>query len=275
MNFNLSSETFVQNCDIDTIYKNITNLFNLVLEIKLFNDLVYKNNEVSSVDFFNGKKLWEVMYLDNTEFKQDYKTKLIEIVDRSKTLDNQEILALVGLNRIQTGNIIYSIQELLDFYYDYMKNVHDEEEFSILIKKYFKNLVFQEKIADTIKTLEGDGLRVFSRDILKSLIYLNDEFKDVLIKNSYDVRKSLIELSTSIGYETTIEGDADRKPAFTFEFLKDDKTKIDVCCEPHIKLSRSSKEGDTTYYYNRLYFHVGKDEIKQKCILIGSIGKHL
>ena len=113
----------------------------------------------------------------------------------------------------------------------------------------------------------------FSKAIVKCLTHLNDDFRQYLIPNN--IPQSLRAFSTICGYETTNEGDAQRKAALSFAFRNDDNTEEMVYCEPHVKVSTSDFASDNTHYHNRIYFHVGKPNIAGGKILIGHIGKHL
>ncbi|WP_373002631.1 hypothetical protein [Sulfurimonas sp.] len=256
----------------ETIYSNIEKLRNVNDKIKSFDDLLFKEEDIFIANFIDDKQLFEILFLEHASFSQDYKTILIDIVQNSKNQTGEDY-PKVGLNHI-AEDIIYTVEDLMQYYYKCMEETHNEEEFSVCIERYFNNLKFQNKIDDTLKTLEGGGLKYFSRDIIKSLVCLENEFKTILNDNHQDVRKSLVKYSSMIGLSTTIEGNADRKPDFTFGFKKDDKSAISVCCEPHVKLCNSSKSSDSTYYYNRLHFHVGQEGVEEGKILIGSIGYH-
>jgi hypothetical protein len=273
--FSLSSRSFnnISN-DKETIYKNIEKLSNVNEKIKSFEDLLFKEDAIFTTILIDNKQLYEIMFSDHADFQQDYKTMLNEIVGKAKNSNGVEYQK-VGLNQIEEKNIIYTTIELMEYYYEHIKHVHNETDFFNCIKKYFQNLEFQNNIGASLGALNGGGLQYFAEDIVKSLICLNDEFKTILADNHNDVRKSLVKLASTIGLEATIEGDAARKPIFVYEFIKDDGTSTEVCCEPHIKLCRSSKSGDNTFYFNRLHFHVGLKDIKHGRILIGHIGCHL
>ena len=274
ISFSLSNDSFVQNGNtIDVIYKNIENLNYLNGQINSFNDLVFRDQNIYYIPLVDGKLIYEILHVPHIEFSQDYKTMLSLIIDRAKDL-NGENYQNIGLNKVADLNIIYNESELMEYYYSLIENVHDEEEFYICIKKYFTKLKFQEKVAESLTTLEGDGLEIFAKDIVKSLKCLENEFKDIL-NESNGLPEALTRFSSVIGLETTPEGNVARKPDFTFKFKKDNEEDIDICCESHIKLSKSSKSGDHTYYYNRLHFYEGRDGIENGKILIGHIGGHL
>lgn len=275
-NFILLTASFEKGInDKETIYKNIERLNDVNGKIKSFDDSIYKEDAIFSVNFIDNKQLYEILFSEHIDFKQDYKTMLIEIINKAKTL-NDENCHYIGLNHVDTpDNIIYTISNLMQSYYDAIENISSEEEFFICVKKYFQNLVFHDNVKTSLPTLKGAGLKCFSKDIISTLKTLENNFQDILQKNHQDVRKSLLELSTIIGLETTIEGNIDRKPDFTFNFKQHNGSDISICCEPHVKLCRSSIEGDSTYYFNRLHFHVGNPNVGNGKILIGSIGYHL
>jgi hypothetical protein len=133
-------------------------------------------------------------------------------------------------------------------------------------------LFFHKRVKDTLKTLE-EGLHGFSMTLIDHLSLLNDEF------HKYYDRANRIEslrrFSSACGIEATPQGEAKDKPKMTFEFVNHSKQREPVCCEPHLKLGHSDEKGDHHYYYNRIYFHEGKENIAHGRILIGHIGGHL
>ncbi len=133
-------------------------------------------------------------------------------------------------------------------------------------------LFFHDRVENSLNTLES-GLAAFSINIVHHLVQLNDYYKDYHLAGNRV--ESLRCFSAACSIEITPEGNAARKPYFTFQFVDQSGVSVDVCCEPHIKLSNSDAQGDTHHYKNRIYFHEGKDNIQDGKILIGHIGKHL
>jgi len=274
VSFTLSNESFEANGNnIKTIYQNIEKLVFLNEKIISFNDSLFRDQNIYYIPLVNHKLIYEILHVPHTEFSQDHKTMLSLIIDRAKDL-NGENFQVIGLNKILGQNIVYTESELMEYYYSLIENKHNEEEFYICINKYFTKLVIHTRVKESLKTLEGDGLANFANDIVKSLRYLENNFRNIL-NESNALPEALIKFSTILGIETTLEGKAARKPDFTFKFQKDNEEDIDICCEPHIKLSESSKRGDNSFYFNRLHFYEGRDGVENGKILIGHIGGHL
>lgn len=130
-----------------------------------------------------------------------------------------------------------------------------------------------------------DNLEIIDRNY-SSIASIYDKFKERILhhlnglnlymreaqQNSKNRNDALIRLSSLGNFDevASTEGNASRKKDFTFQI--EDKS---VCCEPHIKLSKSDVVGDSEYYFHRIYFHEGVPTLKKGKIIIGHIGKHL
>ncbi len=124
INFLLESESFVQGTvTTEELNKNLYELCNIIKEINFSNDLVFKDNELFTVHFFNSKTIYEVLHT----LKPDMQTLLIEIL-KVKNL-NDEVCKLIGLNKIGTENTIYTFEELVSYYKCYIENLIDKDEF--------------------------------------------------------------------------------------------------------------------------------------------------
>lgn len=141
--------------------------------------------------------------------------------------------------------------------------------------KYFPKLFFHENNWSVI----GAILNGNSRKIVYHLTALNDSFKTY---SDSGKRRDLVLHDFSIGCNldatATLEGDPDRKIAFTFEFLVDGASGIKekVVCEPHLKLCYTDDSPNQNYSNERrIYFHEGKDYIHKGKVLVGHIGRHL
>jgi len=272
-NFCLHSNSFLENGNtLETIYSNIEHLSELKDKIDHFHENILRHDDIHNIIFYDGKEIYKILYSEDI-INNDYKKMLGFIIDRANEYEDQDISQYIGLNHIENEDLIYTIEDWYKFHYNDMKSLSDELKFSECIKKYFPNLTFNKKINNALKTLDG-GLFLFSTDIIKSLIYLEKELKP-LIENSQNLPEALSKFTSSLGLETTLEGNSNRKEDFTFTFLKNDGTEIQICCEPHIKLDKSSVAGDTKWYSNRIYFYQGRAEVDNGNILIGHIGKHL
>ncbi len=123
-----------------------------------------------------------------------------------------------------------------------------------------------------LRGLEG-GLEKFAGSIIYNLIQLNDNFRSYY--NPSNRIETLKLFSSGCNVEATPEGNASKKPVLTFEFIDGNSNRVPVCCEPHLKLSRSDSTGDTHFYFNRIYFHEGKPNVDGGKILVAHIGNHL
>ena len=114
--------------------------------------------------------------------------------------------------------------------------------------------------------------------IIYHLAALNDKFNDYLT-NPYNRTETLRRFSTGASLDeiASPQGDAAKKPDFTFEFINDANENERVVCEPHLKLPYNDNyPGDASYSTDRrVYFHEGKQNIQSGRILIGHIGHHL
>jgi len=273
-NFCLYSNSFKENGNsLDIIYQNIERLTNLREVLNNYMENLFRKDDIHHIDFIHDKKIWEVLYTNNI-LERDYKVMLGSIIDKSKDyIGNMDIDTYIGLNVVDTESLIYSEDDWFSFHCSYMENISEEIEFYNHIVKYFPNLEFHEDIKESLKSLDG-GLERFVRDIVKSLVILDNSLKEC-IENTTNKAEALNAFSTKLGLAVTLEGDMTRKGDLSFNFKNDDDENELVYCEPHIKLANSSFSGDTKYYDNRIYFYEGKSEIKNGKILIGHIGKHL
>jgi len=275
-NFCFSSASFSGNStSLENIYANIENLSTLKEKINdaAFSETLFRKNDIYSVDIYNGNQLHEVIYGKVFDFNTEYKQMLALVVDRAKEYDDVQIDKYVGLNTIDNESLIYNIDDWINFHYNSMKDISDDIQFLECIDTYFPKLKFHDNIVNTLRTLDG-GLALFSSSIVQSLMYLENNLDKFIVESS-GLPEALQRLTSELGLETTLEGDMSRKVKLTFTFQKNNGTAIDIYCEPHIKLSKSSISGDSKHYNNRIYFYQGREDVEDKKVLIGHIGGHL
>lgn len=273
-NFCLYSESFdVNGKSLNIVYQNIERLTSLKKVLNDYMESLFRKDDIHYVNFIHDKKIYEILYT-NDILEHDYKVMLGSIIDKSKDyIESISIDSYIGLNEINIEGILYSTDDWFNFHCDYIENISDEIEFYNHIVKYFPNLEFHSNIKESLKSLDG-GLERFTHDIVKSLVVLDNSLKECILETS-NKAEALKTFSTKLGLEVTLEGDITRKNDLSFIFKTNNNEDKLVYCEPHIKLANSSFTGDTKYYFNRIYFHEGKNEINNGKILIGYIGKHL
>lgn len=274
LNFCLSSESFEDISHIkEDIYNRINELDQINQKINDFKDKLFRDDSsIYYVDIFNGLRIHEFLY--NPSIDAYYRQKLRIILDQhTKSYNGEEVDKYIGFHQVD-DSLISTLDKLINFYFTHIGNIQDEEEFFERIKLHFPELEFHDEINNTLKTLEG-SLEYFGEPIVKSLIHLRDDLRSC-INETVNLYEALRQFKTKSKFVATLEGTSEpkRKKEFSFYFKKDDDTTKLICCEPHIKLEYSSVDGDTKYYYNRIHFHQGDQEVKNGKILIGSIGYH-
>lgn len=141
--------------------------------------------------------------------------------------------------------------------------------------KYYPNFFFHANNYSSVKRI----LSNFSNKIIYHLSALHDVFPDIL-KISGDLTKqlSLLTIQAMLDESASVEGSSKFRKSLKFDFKETTKNGLSVVklvCEAHLKLVRSDISGDSTRYYNRIYFHLGRPSIHGGKVLIAHIGEHL
>jgi hypothetical protein len=254
----------------------------LYLHSSIYSELIYQN--ISIADLLYSGKGKNLFNRDTKEFlRRIIETSelqdmtLEEVIEVLLELHNPEnvfgLLCLLKIRFFEEKYLVYNKNDWFAFH-RYFLGLYpiSESHFYSECQKYFPNLFFHERVQETLKTLEK-GLKGFSKSIVHHLTLLNDEFhKYYDPSNRIDTLKKF---SSACGVEASPQGSAKDKPKMTFEFINDSNVKEQLCCEPHLKLGQSDESGDSHYYFNRIYFHEGKENIANGRILIGHIGGHI
>lgn len=276
---------------IEDIGNKIEELAILHELIRENSDHVYRHDSIYDEVFFEDIILVDIMHNpDNKILTSDQRKSLLKIVDHSKScnitmnevimlLDKHDednfygLLCLHKVDNVDKDYLIYNQNDWFSFHRHFLGLYPISEiYFTSECKKYFCQLFFPERIVESLKTLEK-GLVGFSNNIIRNLTALNDNYNRYKIPNNRI--DTLKRFSSACNVDVTPEGSADRKAEFTFEFINEANKLEKVCCEPHMKLSKSDDSGDTHHYNNRIYFHEGKPNIAGGKVLIGHVGKHL
>lgn len=259
--------------------------------IRAAQEQIYRCNTIYEVPIFEEYTIMDVIWPNTNILDRDHRLYLQIIIDHSdeSLYPPEEIVDLVrGHNDTAVSGLLclYSVTESLpQEYLVYSENdwrkFHRHflglypggpEYFLSECDKCFPKLYFHERNLHALRTFKG-GFNVFASQLVAALGALNDMLKDHL--DFRDIPGSLKRFSSISGFETTNEGDLSRKQMLTFRFTGRSGRENDIYCEPHIKISKSSQSGDNTFYFYRIYFHFGKEDIADGRILIGHIGEHL
>lgn len=293
------AESFSNNVNITTpeIENKTKALAQDFIYIRRYKDTnkLFIHPDIYNVNFLNGVKLSDLIYnwqAAKNYIDRDVFNALQKIIIESATTPHtsQEVIevlltehnenlchGLIAFNQIQNIQpelqIVYNSQSWLKFRRHFLSLYPKDSNFFMNeCTKYFPYILFHSNNWNTV----GDILPNFSTKIVYHLSALNDRFRE-----SEDVhrnRQQVLEhfsLNCNLDETASLEGDASRKPKFTYEFSNSNGERRKVCCEPHLKLCKSGNDGDNTYYFHRVYFHEGFQDFNEGRILVGHIGEHI
>ena len=294
---------FPEGIAIKELEEKIFNLSDNYSFMKDNSEKIFVHESIYDEEIYPDLSLCDFLYnmTVKTELSRDVKIYLSKIIDHSSRTD-KEIVEIIDLLERHNEESIYGllclheIDDIDDKYLVYSR--HDWFEFHRYFlglypvseihfyneaQKYFQNIYFHNRIVDSLNSIDG-GIKNFSKTIIYSLSKLDSVFvhlyQDAKSLGSVNIVDILNIFSIKCGIETTLEGDLRRKNDLTFDFVYNDQYGIKcsekVCCDPHLKLSKSDNSpGDSNFYFNRIYFHPGKDYLYECRVLIGHIGRHL
>ena len=285
---------------VEEIEIRIEGLFHDYGFIKRYDENIFRHDSIYEEEIYPNIKVFEFLYdpSKSSGFDRDIRQFLRKIIDHSRQteLSAKEVLILLGqhsenrifgliclhkIEGIDEKYLVYDRNDWFDFH-RYFLGLYpvSESHFVSEAAKYFQDLFFHENVLESLKHLEG-GLGSFSKTIVLCLSKLNDDLPEWRREQDGNMNLPAIlqAFSSKTGIETTLEGDIDRKKDLTFEFdtgtNRDNDEKEDICCEPHMKMGTSDHPGDSKHYFNRIYFHIGKEHIQDGKILVCHIGRHL
>lgn len=182
--------------------------------------------------------------------------------------------------------VVYSKQTWLHLRRQILGN-HPVSPASFLVecKKYFPSLCFHDNCSSSLVDSYFNYLETSPRKLVYYLSCLNDKFCEVCdehkLKGS-DANTILEDFSGRYGFDEpgSLQQNPEKKPLLTYSFLKNDKSRCDVVCEPHLKISQEDKNSkvkniDYSKFHPRIYFYFADPNIEDGKILIGSMGKHI
>lgn len=300
--FYLLNESFYyQHSSLQEFEESIRILSEDVDYIKDHGDKIFKHDSIYEIQLPENYTIVDLYDSDKTiPISKEVKKRLLKLIDHSKVTSwtNEEVkelisnqldedlcqerqvyglLALLELpQNISDIFIVHNQRNWFNFHrYFLAKYPCSEAYFVDECKKVFPNVFLHPQVADTLPTMEG-GWQIFLDSLVDFLSKLNDSYTQYL-KNrvTYQRIEALKNFTSECGVKVTPQGSLNDKPKITFTFTNHKGEIESICCEPHAKFSSSDREGDSTYYYNRLYFHEGKQEIENGKILVGYIGKHI
>ena len=159
------------------------------------------------------------------------------------------------------------------------------DSFLVECKKYFPNLCFHDNCSSSLVDSNFNYLETSPRKIVYYLSCLNDKFREVCdehkLKGS-DANTILKDFSGrySLDEPGSLQQNPEKKTLLTYSFFRNDMSKCDVVCEPHLKISQKDdnskvKNIDYSKFHPRIYFYFADPNVEGAKILIGSMGKHI
>lgn len=261
--------------------------------IRQYDETIYRHASIYEECLWLNYQILDILYnpIYADLIGRDYYYMLQTIIDRATetAIDNDIVLVMLDAHekhqvhgllclhevpQVDSRYCVYNRNDWFAFHRYFLGYYPISEDwFAASCRKYFPKLHFHTDISSTLRTLKNGGLENFSQTIVRGLSCLNDVFDDCRIPNN--IPATLKQFSSRSGFETSNEGDAQRRNELSFSFVNNQGLVESVYCEPHLKISKSDKPGDSHFYFNRIYFHPGKENIVHGNVLIGHIGGHL
>lgn len=301
----MTAEFYLLNSSFDHINPNIQDFEDSIMilsedieNIKKNGDGIFRHSDIYKCLVSPKLTLDEYLY-NNVVSENSARKYLRKIIDKAKQtswsnveikelIKSQELEDICKENKLygfiafgeayQFSSMNYTISNLNNWYefhrYFIKKYPCDPENFVRTCEKVFPRVIFHERVLTEISNTLGGWLN-FSNQYVISLSNLNDHFPKYLKpRTNYNRIETLRRFGSECNMDVTPEGNASHKINMTFEFKSENVVKK-YCCEPHIKISKSDVEGDSNFYYNRIYFYEGDEEFEDGKILVGHIGKHI
>ncbi|AOF97410.1 hypothetical protein [Sphingobium sp. RAC03] len=238
---------------------------------------IHKDEYLYYAEVFPGIALYQILYESHEGIGRDMQLLLRLAIDRTVSTTMTELETVGAVGELgpwseEGARSINALDRWIAVMREQLKTYQgDRDGFLLECLQAFPNFVFSQRFPDCLGTFNGN-LNDFVAVIVSALISLADDMPECMEQTTtHACMKAFTAMS---GYETSMEGDADRKDALTFQFECKDGT-VRILCEPHIKLHCSARAGDAEYYFHRIYFSSAEHAEFEGKTLIGHIGEHL
>lgn len=151
--------------------------------------------------------------------------------------------------------------------------------------KYFPNLCFHKNCESSLIDGDYNYLETSPRKLVYYLSCLNDKFFEIYKTHKTlgsNANTLLEDFSGMYGLDEpgSLQQRPEKKEALTFCFKKNDDSKCDVICEPHLKISQEDenckcKNINYSKFHPRIYFYFPQSDVENGRIPVGSMGKHI
>lgn len=261
------------------------------------NDSIYRDDRIYQEEIFQDIEVYKLLFEDEYQKKvgvtKEEVKMLTSLITHAKEIcveDYESIKTRIEKNFIQQPFYaficLFSLEDLplhvnnntsiISIRREFLKSIDTPDEFVSYCGKCFPNLFFHKNIVQTFNSLSAP-FKEYSTEIIRHLIALNDILYPLYIQDRSKGLDNLFNiLEAKANLKCSLEGDAESaKRRFSFSFENYSNEIEELICEPHTKLENTGRPGDTKYRYDRIYFHVGENNIENEKILIAHIGGHL
>lgn len=266
-----------QSATPDALVGRLDALLALDRELRDAGFAIHKEDGLYETDVLPGLPLWQVLYESPESIGRDMQRLLMVTVDTMVTTTLAELEALGAVGELgpwaeDRARSINALKPWIDVLREQLIMYQgDSDGFLMECRQAFPDFVFSKRFPDCLGTFKGN-LDDFIAVVVSALVSLAKDMPECMKQPT--TQACMKAFTAMSGYETSMEGDADRKDTLTFQFEGKDGT-IRILCEPHIKLHCSSRAGDTEYYFHRIYFSSAEHSEFRGKTLIGHIGEHL
>jgi len=259
----------------DELVERVLRLEELDRFIRNKQEILHREDELYYSKLQPNVELWHALFEGHACLPDGARKILIDVLSRSRELKLEDLednppLASVGLWPAAPPFLLDG-EGWLRFRREAIPSCGMTiESFSNQVSQLFPKLILSSAFPECLGTMEG-GFDHTLPVVVRALTALNDELLPAL--EDHHIVQGLKRFSAVSGFETTMEGSADRNAALTFSFVA--KTTKRVVCAPHMKLAYSGVAGDGHHYFNRIYFNPFQEDASEPRIHVGHVGGHL
>ncbi|EQB16667.1 hypothetical protein [Sphingobium lactosutens] len=238
---------------------------------------IHKDEDLYYAEVLPDIALYQILFESTEGIGRDMQLLLQLAIDRTVSTALAELETLGAVGELgpwaeEGARSINALHQWIAVVREQLKAYQgDRDGFLMECRQAFPDFVFSKRFPGCLDTFKGN-LNDFVAVIVSALVSLADDMPECMEQPT--TQACMKAFTAMSGYETSMEGDADRRDALTFQFAGKDGT-IRILCEPHIKLHCSARAGDAEYYFHRIYFSSAEHAEFEGKTLIGHIGEHL
>lgn len=198
---------------------------------------MHKDEDLYYAEVLPDIALFQILFEGAAGIGRDMQLLLQLAIDRTvpTTLAELETLGAVGELgpwAEEGARSINALKRWIEMLREQLKTYQgDRDGFLLECRQAFPDFVFSKRFPDCLGTFKG-GLNDFVAVIVSALVSLADDMPECMEQPT--TQACMKAFSAMSGYETSMEGDADRKDALTFQFVGKDGA-IRILCESTLR----------------------------------------